>query len=272
MLTNPLRRRNARRLKVDDDRVRRDRILDLEHVLMHGDPGQLAFQISEIAGDRIYTRNGVSVNRGDTVIDVGANFGVSAAHFALQCGAGQVHSLEPVLETFEVLRRNVAAIPACTPHPIGLAAEAGTAEMTSYAGGDSVLSSLYADPARSREMLATAGHNLGLSRAEAEEMAERRCAPRPVECRFTTLSAFLRSEGIEQVDLLKIDVERAELEVLLGIEPPDWPRIRQIAAEVHDERILASIEEMLAGHSFRTVVEQDPNLAGTPIRLLYATH
>lgn len=36
------------------------------------------------------------------------------------------------------------------------------------------------------------------------------------------------------VDLLKIDVERAELAVLRGVQPEDWPRIRQVSMEVHD--------------------------------------
>ena len=36
------------------------------------------------------------------------------------------------------------------------------------------------------------------------------------------------------MDLLKIDVERAEKEVLQGILPSDWPKIRQVAMEVHD--------------------------------------
>lgn len=32
------------------------------------------------------------------------------------------------------------------------------------------------------------------------------------------------------VDLLKVDVERAELEVLAGVQPAHWPRIRQVTA------------------------------------------
>lgn len=32
------------------------------------------------------------------------------------------------------------------------------------------------------------------------------------------------------MDLLKIDVERAELEVLAGVEAAHWPLIRQVSA------------------------------------------
>ena len=34
------------------------------------------------------------------------------------------------------------------------------------------------------------------------------------------------------VDLLKVDVERAELSVLQGVKDEDWPRIKQVAVEV----------------------------------------
>lgn len=34
------------------------------------------------------------------------------------------------------------------------------------------------------------------------------------------------------VNLLKVDVERAELDVLLGVQPRHWPLIQQVAMEV----------------------------------------
>jgi hypothetical protein len=36
------------------------------------------------------------------------------------------------------------------------------------------------------------------------------------------------------VDLLKVDVERAELQVLEGVAARDWPAIRQVVLEVRD--------------------------------------
>jgi hypothetical protein len=73
------------------------------------------------------------------------------------------------------------------------------------------------------------------------------------------------------VDLLKIDVERAELDVLLGIDERDWPRIRQIVAEVHEDAYAEAIEQMLIERDYRFAWERDPVLAGTPTRLLFAT-
>ena len=47
------------------------------------------------------------------------------------------------------------------------------------------------------------------------------------------MSDVLRTESIDQVDLLKLDVEGAELEVLEGIGDRDWPSIKQVVGELH---------------------------------------
>jgi 31-O-methyltransferase len=69
------------------------------------------------------------------------------------------------------------------------------------------------------------------------------------QCALTSVSALLASEGIAAdapIALLKIDVERAELDVLRGVAPADWPRIRAVAAEVHDAGgRLAEVQQLL---------------------------
>lgn len=49
-------------------------------------------------------------------------------------------------------------------------------------------------------------------------------------CAMTTVSALMAEHDLERIDLLKIDVEGAELDVLRGIRPEDWPRISQASA------------------------------------------
>lgn len=46
---------------------------------------------------------------------------------------------------------------------------------------------------------------------------------------MTTVSALISELSLERVDLLKIDVEGAELDVLRGIDQKDWPTIRQVS-------------------------------------------
>jgi hypothetical protein len=73
-----------------------------------------------------------------------------------------------------------------------------------------------------------------------------------VECRFRRLSdVIFREEGLEHIDLLKIDVEGAELDVLRGISDGDWPRIRQITMEVENDALAEAITALLLERGFR---------------------
>lgn len=239
--------------------------------LRHHDPSQLLFQISEIVGDRAYLRHGVVVREGDVVLDVGANVGVAATFFASQCGAGAVHCFEPVSPICELLRENVRGLPACSVHEFGLSSTAGRASITYYPGA-AAMSGLYADPGRDRALVRRVMINLGFSEADADERLQGRYEPQILSCELRTLSSFMRDRKLGGIDLLKIDVERAELDVLEGIEEADWPKVGQIAIEVHDEGgRLADIDRLLAGRGFRVKTEQEPAMRGTPVLMLYAT-
>jgi hypothetical protein len=50
--------------------------------------------------------------------------------------------------------------------------------------------------------------------------------------------------------MLKIDAEGDELAVLQGISEAHYPLIRQIAAEVHSDTLLAEIQPLLVGRGF----------------------
>ena len=253
------------------DGTRGDRIGALAGIVKHPDSSQLWFQLAEIAGDRQYLRHGVHVSEGSVVLDVGANVGVAAVFFASQCGAGLVHCFEPVPPVCDILRENVSDLPACVVHQFGLSSAAGQAEFTYYPAS-AAMSGQYADPERDRSAVRTVLENLGMSDDEAEERLAGRWDAVTVTCELRTLSSFLEEEGLERVDLLKIDVERAERDVLAGVGERDWPRIRQLAVEVHDEDgRLGELELLLAERGFRTSREQAPPMRNTDVHMLYAT-
>jgi len=111
-----------------------------------------------------------------------------------------------------------------------------------------------------------------VSEEEADESLEGRYRAENLTCELRTLSSVLREQGLDRVDLLKIDVERAELDVLLGLRDEDWPLIRQIVVEVHDKgRRGALVVKELRRRRFRIATEQEPLMRGTDVHVVYAT-
>ncbi len=238
--------------------------------LRHHDPYQLAFMAQEVFGDRIYMRHGIQVGPGSVVLDVGANVGVTAAFFSQLCRATTVHAFEPVDPLFELLEANVSAFPGCYAHHHGLGARNGHAAITYYPRAGA-MSGLYADPVQDAEAARRYLMNRGYDSDRIDEMLVGVHDPQAMVCELRRLSDVLREQSIERVDLLKIDVERAEVDVLAGIDDTDWPRIRQIIVEVHDEDgRCAQVAAQLEARGFVVAVDQDPEWRGTPLYMLYA--
>ena len=79
--------------------------------------------------------------------------------------------------------------------------------------------------------------------------------------------------AIDRIDLLKIDCEGAEFDVLQGIDPHHWPRVRAVVAEVHDVdgRLQKVIEHLTHYGIDQIVVEQEAGLERTVLRNVFAT-
>ena len=247
-----------------------DSIEALGRALEHPDRGELLYQLAEIVGERTYLRHGIDLEPGAIVMDVGANVGVAAAFFAGACEAGTVHSFEPVGPLYEFLVRNVSRYEACLVHPYGLSSSTRSAEITYYPGAPG-MSGLYAAPDADRELVRTCMANLGVSAEDAERDLAGRYEPTTLACELRTLSSVIASEDVDRIDLLKIDVEKAELDVLRGIDDSDWPAIAQVAAEVHDiDGRLAEFRNVLQTRGFDVSVDQDPIMRGTPVHMVYA--
>ena len=66
--------------------------------------------------------------------------------------------------------------------------------------------------------------------------------------------------------------EKAELDVLNGIDRADWPKIRQVVVEVHDlDRRVETATRLLMAAGLRSIsVEQPPTLKATNIFTIFA--
>ena len=106
--------------------------------------------------------------------------------------------------------------------------------------------------------------------AEIGDVIDARLRAKTVSARLRTLSSVIAEQGIDRIDLLKINVEKSELDVLRGVRPDDWPKIRQLVIEVDQRENLEPITALLEQHGFETLVEQDPLLRRTDLCYVYA--
>ncbi len=231
----------------------------------------------EIFEDRVYLRHGVRLAEDATVLDVGANIGLFTLFVADRVAGARVLAFEPVPAVHERLRANVeryrgSGLEGVEIQQVALGRAAGEAELTHYPRW-SGMSGLYADPAEDERLTRAVLKNQSEALfGEADELLAGRFEGETVRCRVRTLSEVIVERGIERVDLLKVDVEKAELDVLEGIATEDWPRIAQVVAEVHDlDGRVERIRELLEGHGFTVTVDDEGMLEDTGMTTLYAT-
>jgi FkbM family methyltransferase len=192
------------------------------------------------------------------------------------CHAPRILAFEPNPTVYEILSANLAAyVPDGRALPCGLAAKPGEATFTFFTGY-SLLSGFHADAELEANVVKSyiANQAIDADTASLAQQADAVIAPRFEAKQFAvelrTLSEVMRTENIAHVDLLKINVEKAEVEVLAGLGPDDWKRIDQVVAEIDLDANVAAIETMLRDNDFDYVIDQDPLLANTALRYVYA--
>jgi FkbM family methyltransferase len=244
--------------------------------VFHHNEAETRTLFAEIFVNRTYLRHGVRLPDRGCVIDVGANIGLFSLFVSHLRPQLPVYAFEPAGPIFALLRRNaerdggaIRAFDCC------LADRETVAEFTYYpfCSAQSGLAAM-ANPQEDAEVIRTVLRNAGGAEAETATLGlgfeEER-----LQCRCERLSDVLRREAIDRVGLLKIDVQRAELEVLAGIDDGDWPRIDQVVVEVHD-RVgdevgrVGRVVSLLERHGLSATVEQDELLRGTDRYNVYA--
>lgn len=232
----------------------------------------------EIFELQAYLRHGISIEDGAVVLDAGANIGLFTVFASRLARDLRLLAFEPNPAACACLKANAEAwgtghAVKCLPH--GLSRENKTAELTFFEGL-SLLSGFYADAATERDMvrhyvanqqpelLADAGLD-----AQVSQLIDDRLQARTISAQLRTLSEVIAEEGLERIDLLKVNVEKSELDVLLGLSPDDWPKLRQLVIEVDQRDNLGPITALLEEHGFLATVEQDPLLRNTELCYVY---
>lgn len=185
-------------------------------------------------------------------VDIGANNGFFAILAATLMDAGRAFAFEPFPATYRRLKRNIAVSGATgiTPMPIALSNVVERRPMFSKAATLGVTS--FADTER-----AHAGSEI-------------------VEC--DTFDNVWSREGIGKIDLIKMDIEGAELLVLEGMrETLREQRFTHLFVEVHPSQIRAlggeptRIAELLTSHGYLLFERGEGKLVDVDVEAFFAS-
>ena len=243
----------------------------------HLNKNETAYIYNEIFVLQAYLRHGITIRDGDCIVDAGANIGLFTTFASRLAWNLRILSFEPNPAAYACLKANADAWGSGVKYlPMGLSREDKTAEMTFFEGF-SLLSGFYADEATEREVVKTyalnqqseSGENAQLA-VDLGKMLEDRFHAKTQTAQLRTLSGIIAEDGIERIDLLKINVEKSELDVLKGIGDADWGKIRQLVIEVDQKESLEPITTLLEKQGYEVLVEQDPLLRKTELCYVYA--
>lgn len=255
-------------------------------------PTETKFLHDEIFLAESYLRGGVVLREDAIVFDVGANIGMFSLFVSARCPSARVFAFEPVPEVFAKLRTNVNTrhLPARL-YPYGLSDRDGEITFNFYPG-ISIMScrSEYADFDNERQLIkmyVERGREYGPPGREehlasVEALLHQEFEQESRDCVLRRTSEAIEETGVPRIDLLKIDVQRAELDVLRGIDDRHWPLVQQVSMEVHDEAghptagRLPEVVTLLEKQGFHVAAAESELLAGggrfavTAIRPEYA--
>lgn len=249
-------------------------------VVVHKNKSETDFMFQEIFEELTYFQNGITLDDGACIFDVGANIGLFTLFTSRVCKNATVYAFEPIPPIFDVLRANVELYGLSVKlFNHGISNEAKTVPFTYYPHVSAV-SGVYGDKFEQREVIRSflinqerlSDSNAALpGKKLLDELLEERLTSERFLCQLKTISGVIRENSISRIDLLKLDVEKSELDVLAGIEPGDWAKITQFVVEVHDDdNRVEKITALFKDHGYEVITKQDAMLADTGLYNIYA--
>ncbi len=253
-----------------------------------------------------YFGNGITLGRGDTVFDLGANIGLFMLSAYDRChGDVNVFAFEPIPVVYRVLRENANAFDPVRLRTFQCGVSSECTRMTfAYYPRATGFGTAYPD-LQQHEIIepmifavdkdfeqgnidkypihiqASAANTPTKTLSDLEQKRFRKIQtvmgfknafkPEPVECEVVTLSHVIREHDIKTIHLLKMHVEKSELDVFAGIEENDWHKIQQIVVQIEGESQLLAVVEVLKSRGYANIVTNRENyFEGVDSYLLFA--
>lgn len=227
--------------------------------------GETEFLYNEIFSKRMYFKHGISLTDHNTVLDIGANIGMFTMFINHSWRDCRIYSFEPLPPTYEILKQNTARYPNVTAVNCGLSNENKEAPFAYFPTMSTDCVQLKYRENHDKDLrFGLLNHyrndftdSKALNRFVDHVMTPRLFNEQVFQCRLTTIADIIEGYDIQEIDLLKIDVEKSEFEVLEGIRQEDWAIIRQVVMEVHDlnEEQLQRLESIFQTNGFDVIID-----------------
>ncbi|MGR3177767.1 MAG: FkbM family methyltransferase [Candidatus Anammoxibacter sp.] len=234
---------------------------------------EVRFIYKEIFVNQCYLQHGITINDGDFILDIGANVGLFTIYLVRTFKDLQVFSFEPTPPIYNCLRENVSCYENVNTYNMGFAEMDKEAEIE-YMPNAPANSSVYPKEIKYQaELLSTEVKMIDIYRLDKrvffallflypfrrkiiKYFFDRMYADgEKYKCKLICLDNFISENNIENIDLLKIDVEGAEKDVFKGISDKNLDKIKQIVFEVspQNKAWLKEIKDRLLNCGFSKI-------------------
>jgi FkbM family methyltransferase len=242
----------------------------------------LDFLLYEIIDSNSYFLDFLELKPGAVVVDVGANIGIFSLLAVRHCQSDlQLYSFEPIPSNFICLQRNLNAYKS-TAHLYNLAlgdsqedcdiefTQFGNSSLTaSYRPKDKLISNfqpfldydrlLQLSKLNNKPLFYLLKYVPFLRTYLIKKHFKKITTETKLSCRLSSLGRFIEKHSLDRIDFLKIDVEGAEVDVLKGIKPEQFSKIKQLCIEVHniDHRV-EKVDALLKQQGYLTLIHRNP--------------
>jgi FkbM family methyltransferase len=229
----------------------------------------------EIFEEGVYAQEGIQYHDGMTIFDVGANIGMFASYVNRFYPSAKIYCFEPLPLTFKALQANAKehGFKHTQLNKYGLSDKAGSATFTFFPHSPGWSTMHHLQTPEFMKVVRSDIRNYDrlppvisflfkvpvVGSLLLELIIHYKMKKKEFVCPLKTLSSCMKEFGVERIDLLKVDVERAEFSVLKGIQDPDWKKIQQCVIEVQndlDPQNGAKITQLLKEKGFHVVEKE----------------
>jgi len=151
-----------------------------------------------------------------TLLDIGANVGVTALYFSQVYPNAQIHAFEPAPDNFAVLEKNIANCARIRAHNFGLGAKDETLEL--FASDNPVN---------------FGGYSLHATGSDTT---------RKTTIRVRAVAEVLAELSLPRIDVIKVDTEGAEWDIITAFPEDVIKGVQLIVGELHGNRDFALLE------------------------------